>query len=436
MIIPRVIHGDMRAVLPKIAAEGARFHAVVTDPPYHLTSGNLAVDWSAFGPNGAKRPNIGPTNDSGRGHKTGFMNKQWDGGDVAFQPATWRAVYDALLPGGHMLVFGGTRTQHRMVCAIEDAGFEIRDTLMWVYGSGFAKSQDTERAIAMSLCREPGRHYMREASLPPVESRRPDDHVCPRCVEGDQWDGFGTGLKPSYEPIALARRPLAGTVAANVLRYGCGALNIDVCRIGTGGDRTSGGKQGSHPAPMDWGIETGRDRPTGARWPANLLHDGSDEVEAAFAAFGERTSGSHNPYQQNVKGWKNSCDTNTFANQGDTGTASRFFYSSKADKADRADSKHPTVKPVDLLRWLCQLITPPGGHILDPFAGSGTTGEAAMLLGMNCTLIDADAKHASDIEHRIKRWSGADLPMFAEPPVAVDPQDARVAELFATPGDN
>ena len=330
------LHGDCRAVLATLPADS--IDACVTDPPYELA----------------------------------FMGRQWDATGIAFQAETWREVLRVMRPGAHLVAFGGTRTQHRMVCAIEDAGFEIRDCLMWLYSCGFPKSR--------------------------------------------------ASLKPAYEPIILARKPLIGTGAQNVLAHGCGGLNIDASRVPgadaqEGRTRHGGGVVG---AGTNYELPDSHGQMPAGRWPANLLHDGSDEVEAAFAAFGERTSGARN----GVKSARVSFgDEGTFAerardtgysSEATTGSASRFFYSAKAGKADRAGSKHPTVKPLALMRWLCRLVTPPGGRILDPFAGSGTTGEAAMLEGFSALLIEQAAEHSGDIEHRIGRWHGADLPLFAE----------------------
>jgi site-specific DNA-methyltransferase (adenine-specific) len=316
-----------------------------------------------------------------------FMGRAWDGG-VAFQPETWRLVFDAMKPGAHLAAFSGTRTSHRMVCAIEDAGFEIRDSVLWLYGSGFPKS-----------------HAVPHVSL--IATRQ-------------EFDGWGTALKPACEPIVLARKPLIGTVAANVLAHGTGGINVDACRIpAADGD-----------APVKWdnprgGIWTTNSDATGrlvpndaGRWPANVAHDGSDEVMAAFAAFGD--TGARAP----VHGTEPSpASVGTITNRrarvrgtfhGDIGTPARFYYCAKASKADRAGSKHPTIKPVSLIRWLVRLITPPGGTVLDPFAGSGTTGEAAQLEGMNAVLIEREAEYAADIRRRVSRWTGQDAPLFAE----------------------
>jgi site-specific DNA-methyltransferase (adenine-specific) len=343
-----ILHGDCRDILA--AMPPAIIDSCVTDPPYHLT------------------------NNTGKG---GFMGRAWDGGSIAFQPETWAAVLRVLKPGAHLLAFGGTRTAHRMTCAIEDAGFEIRDTLCWLYGSGFPKSLNI-------------------------------------------GNGWGTALKPAYEPIILARKPLIGTVAANVLTHGTGGLNIDVCRIGT--TKRVPGSLSKTPNNIygaglggyaQDGTESGHD-PNVGRWPANVVHDGSPEVEAAFAAFGERTSGVQTAPFGTGGIWSGESNSPCGPQYGDSGSASRFFYTAKADRADRADSKHPTVKPIALLRWLVRLVTPPGGTVLDPFAGSGTTGEAAMREGCNAILIEREAEHVADIRHRVKRWHGGDLPLFAE----------------------
>jgi len=436
--------GDCRDVLATLDADSV--HACVTDPPYHLTNNT-----------GTRSPYPGQYTPIGRPKepKGGFMGKQWDGGDIAFQPDTWRAVWRVLKPGGYLVAFGGTRTYHRMTCAIEDAGFEIRDTLCWLYGSGFPKSHDISKAIDRAAGAErevvgntatiSGRTIGRGTSAGyhgDIVSGHCRDITTPATPEAQQWAGWGTALKPAFEPIILARKPLVGAVAANVLAHGTGAINIDACRVATDVDDTSHRVRhntvqfGANFRDDNW--QPPQLSHTGGhalgRWPANVLHDGSDEVEAAFAAFGNARSGGHVNPSVTTAGNEISASfgvrresraipgVNTYA---DIGTASRFFYSAKADRDDRADSKHPTVKPVELMRWLVRLITPPGGTVLDPFAGSGTTGEAAMLEGLNAILIEHDPTHANDIRHRIKRWSGEDLPLFAEPrpaalPVAPD----------------
>ena len=392
-------HGDMRDVLPTLEAESV--HSCVTDPPYELA----------------------------------FMGRHWDQTGVAFQPDTWRAVHRVLKPGGYLLAMGGTRTFHRLACAIEDAGFEVRDTIAWVYGSGFPKSLDISKAIdraagaereVLGYAEHPsGLHRGKIADYSPANA---DDFApsltAPATDAARQWNGWGTALKPAMELICVARKPLSErTVAGNVLRHSTGGINIDACRV-------SCSDKARFPAGIVSETETvfgggsGRydDRPRtddatpSARFPANLCHDGSPEVEAAFAAFGEKTSGWSNtdtaPSTGHIYG--NDYRNKTGAHFADSGTASRFFYSAKATSADRADSRHPTVKPVELIRWLVRMVTPPNGTVLDPFAGSGTTGEAAMLEGFDAILIEREVEHHADIQHRQRRWHGGDLPLFAE----------------------
>jgi DNA modification methylase len=360
----QILRGDCRQVM--LTIPDASVDSIVTDPPYEL----------------------------------GFMGKGWDRSGVANDVEVWKHALRILKPGGHLLAFGGSRTYHRLACAIEDAGFEIRDKIMWLYGSGFPKSHN---------------------------------------IGG----GRGTALKPAHETICLARKPLVGTVAGNVLEFGTGALNIDACRI-EGRER------------MEYGLATARrskasvygepsesadfDASKG-RWPANVIHDGSDEVEEAFAASGEKTSGKLSP-AHNVKestGWSGGSRAGRVKREfgGDAGSASRFFYCAKASKADREDglgelplkyrangtkwtdrdyrgecppsdengrkraNHHPTVKPTPLMRYLCLLITPPGGTVLDPFMGSGSTGRGAVLEGFKFIGIEMSDEYADMAELRI-----------------------------------
>ena len=246
------------------------------------------------------------------------------------------------------------------------------------------------------------------------------------------WAGWGTAAKPAWEPICLARKPLIGTVAANVLRFGTGALNIDGCRVDS--DEVtgwSGGKATGDLSNYRMG-KPGDPRPVLGRWPANLIHDGSDEVLAAFpdapgqAAAVRPDSGSG----QKTGGILGKFATNSDCSpRGDSGSAARFFYSAKADATDRLGSKHPTVKPVDLMRWLVRLVTPPGGRVLDPFAGTGTTGVAALAEGFHATLIEREEEYLADIRRRIAHVQGADTPLFAPPP------PPPVRDLFSTDTD-
>lgn len=426
----RLEQGDCIDVMLEMYARGEQFDALVSDPPYHLTS---VVE--RFGKPGAAHAKHGTDGLYAR-QSRGFMGKEWDGGDVAFQASTWRLAYDILKPGAHLLAFGGSRTFHRMAVAIEDAGFEIRDCVMWLYGTGFPKSHDVSKGIDKRLgvsgevvaIGDPVKRMIPGADQDATGSWVKDNGreyqpgaYIPGSPEAAAWQGWGTALKPGYEPIIVARKPLAGTVAANVLAHGTGALNIDVSRIGE-----SGATKRSHQAAYERTEDGKEDRSqhwarTGhkiealalGRWPANVIHDGSDDVLEAFAEFGER--GAAAP----VRGTEAS-DASTGrvtgrrarvpgAFHGDTGSAARFFYSAKATAADRAGSKHPTVKPLALMRYLCRLVTPPGGTVLDPFAGSGTTLAAAMECGFNAVGIERDPEYQADIQRRLDALELASL---------------------------
>lgn len=363
--------GDSRVVLSDIDSDSV--DSVCTDPPYALVS---IVKRFANSPRNERTENT--ENPYGRtGH--GFMGHTWDTGETAFSAEFWAEVLRVLKPGGHVIAASGTRTYHRLACAIEDSGFEIRDMISWLYGSGFPKSHN-----------QPG--------------------------------GWGTALKPACEPWVLARKSLIGTVAANITLHGTGAINIGACRIGFASEvdaasAAPGGRATGKPMSNLAGAEDPRAAFTpsdnsGGRWPANVIHDGSDEVVAAFPDA---------PGQQGVVTGNE--PSSPFANvygdmpnraggatpRGDTGSAARFFYSAKADAMDRLGSKHPTVKPVDLMQYLCRLITPPGGTVLDPFAGSGTTGEAAFREGFKSILIEREPAYFEDIVRRMNLASAGPM---------------------------
>lgn len=323
-------HGDMRTVLQRLYADEAQVDAIVTDPPYEL----------------------------------GFMGKKWDNTGIAFQSTTWRLCYDLLPPGGYLLAFSGTRTYHRMAVAIEEAGFEIRDMITWIYGQGFPKSKNI-------------------------------------------GDGWGTALKPAMEPICVARKPLDGTVAGNVLKHGVGALNIDGCRIDTAEstERISGVNGGVYGADNRKGMIRGG---TAGRWPANVVHDGSDEVVRGFpstksgANTVKRGSGADVNGNQGAALHAESRPAGTpMIFYGDEGSASRFFYCAKANAKERMGFDHPTVKPITLLRWLVRMVTSPGGVVLDPFAGTGTMGAAAEAEGFDAILVEREAKYVGFIKERL-----------------------------------
>lgn len=393
-----------------------------------------------------------------------FMGKAWDHG-VPGEPF-WREALRVAKPGAYLLAFGGARTFHRLVCGIEDAGWEVRDTLGWLYGSGFPKSHDVSKAIDREAgavretvrvpavqCRNQkasggGKDGMAGATRPWIEAAQANGYHekasdTPATPEAAKWQGFGTALKPAWEPICLARKPLDGTVAANVLRHGTGGLNIDGCRVGTGDVLSFGSRE------LGDGIKYGKCKPTteGAqnphgRWPANILHDGSEEVLAVFPMTGASKESSRGLQHSNRHGGLadigGNINPNTDSVRGHTdngGSAARFFYTAKASKADRDDgldrfeerarptlgngiggqpdqqrannrNHHPTVKPTALLTYLCRLVTPPGGLVLDPFCGSGSTGRAAEREGFQFIGIDLDGEYAKIALARIRGVNG------------------------------
>jgi site-specific DNA-methyltransferase (adenine-specific) len=401
----------------------ASVDAVVTDPPYSL----------------------------------GFMSKPWD---MNVQHERWATeALRVLKPGGHLLAFGGTRTYHRLACAIEDAGFEIRDSLIWHYGSGFPKSLDVSKAIDKAAGAE------REVIGENANHRQPDsDHherwngavlnpnvTAPATPEAQRWNGWGTALKPSHEPIVLARKPLIGTVAANVQQHGTGALNVDGCRMQTNGEQLATPQSDPTKRQGEVGTDLGITEAsvedfqraqaesiertnTLGRWPAKTILSPEAAAEMDRQA-GESVSRAGKPRTgQNGDGWGM---TSTGAEYDDQGGPSRFFYTAKASRGERnaglegfekkpllwssgeqnpgsfqgegtekaARNNHPTVKPIDLMRWLCRLVTPPGGTILDPFLGSGTTGCAAALEGFEFIGIEREAEYVEIAHARIAFWA-------------------------------
>jgi site-specific DNA-methyltransferase (adenine-specific) len=328
----KIIHSDCLVALKEMDENS--IDSIVTDPPYGLS----------------------------------FMGKKWDY-DVPSKEI-WEACFRVLKPGGHLLSFAGTRTQHRMAVNIEDAGFEIRDMIAWVYGSGFPKSLNLK----------------------------------------DDKKGWGTALKPAMEPITVARKPPEGTVAENVMKHGTGAINVDGCRVAhdepikamkaqSGGDKVYG-QSGRHEATTEL-------KPEG-RWPANLIHDGSEEVVGLFPQTGISRGGNSKQINAGTGCYNWNAGTDRAVpdginpGYGDKGSAARFFYCAKASKADRDDgNNHPTVKPTTLMRYLCRLVTPTNGTILDPFMGSGSTGKAAILEGFNFIGIEREAEYIKIAEARI-----------------------------------
>ena len=370
-----------------------------------------------------------------------FMGKKWDY-DVP-DVAVWAECLRVLKPGGHLLAFAGTRTQHRMAVRIEDAGFEIRDMIAWVYGSGFPKSLDVSKAIdkAAGAEREVVRVKPRAETSgtmagssdtrPWIEkSRELGYHEVagkdPVTAAAAEWQGWGTALKPALEPITVARRPLDGTVAENVLQWGTGGLNVDGCRVEASDGYTKNAvTQGVNTARTSYDPRQVRrtfEPSQAGRWPANLIHDGSEDVVGLFP----NAKGGNYPAQRGTgqaTGFGAGLPTpGGQRSMGDDGSAARFFYCAKASKRDRDEgldgfalrvaggmegrsdgsmgsvtmsrNVHPTVKPTDLMRYLCRLVTPPGGLVLDPFAGSGSTGKGALLEGFRFLGIERDPDYA------------------------------------------
>lgn len=404
-------HGDNREVLRTMPDNSV--DSIVTDPPYEL----------------------------------GFMGKKWDSTGIAYDETLWAECLRVLKPGGHLIAFGGTRTYHRMTVAIEDAGFEIRDCIMWLYASGFPKSLDVSKALDKQA--GAAREVVGFGDLQRASQSRPYGQGTTQSLDIDsrtltapatplaqQWQGWGTALKPAHEPIVVARKPLQGTVADNVQAWGVGALNIDGCRVGTDDnlERISGNTRSIYG---DYSQKQTTPQPIG-RWPANVILD-EEAAQMLDEQSGVRKSGARKG-ANNINslngayegGWSYTggpCEASS-------GGASRFFYVAKASRAEREAgldvmemqiaqstrmsgdgmplrqngterktpiraNHHPTVKPITLMRYLVRLVTPPGGTVLDPFMGSGSTGCAAMLEGVDFVGIELSAEYLEIAERRI-----------------------------------
>ena len=426
----RLYCGDSCELLPQF--NSGIISSIVTDPPYGLTAnkkgGSGAASVNVNSPAGRARVSTG----NGGG---GFMGMAWDS-DVP-PTSLWEACLRVLKPGGHLLAFAGTRTQHRIAVRIEDAGFEIRDMIAWVYGSGFPKSLDVSKAIDKAAGAErevvgPPPYKRGRSSQSYSETRKvsydyqPEPITAPATADARRWDGWGTALKPALEPITLARKPFTGTVAANVLQHGTGALNIEASRVASTGESKSRDHEaaderqsvGSTNIAATAGAFRGGD-PAG-RWPANLIHDGSDEVVDRFpiSKAGSSVSGSE-PSKTGTANCYGEYDRVSFNGHSDDGSAARFFYCAKAGSDERGDGNtHPTVKPLDLMMYLCRLVTPPGGIVLDPFLGSGTTAIAAYRAGFSVIGIERERKYFDIAVRRITEEL-ARLRLFEPPPTIV-----------------
>jgi site-specific DNA-methyltransferase (adenine-specific) len=426
----KLICGNSLEVLKTL--EENSIDSIVTDPPYEL----------------------------------GFMGKSWDSTGIAYNEELWSECFRVLKPGGHLIAFSGSRTYHRMAVAIENSKFEIRDQMMWLYGSGFPKSLNISKAIDKKFGAErekiktpmgitgnkyasglgDSRPWMEKAAT--VGYHEHDSNE-PSTEEAKQWDGWGTALKPAHEPMVLARKPLSeNTVAENVLKWGVGGLNIDGCRVGSDGGGTNcnnrdiNGKCLGHKnagrSTSGETFHTEQNNNKQGRWPANLIHDGSEEVESIFpyTKSGKMTAENNRTTNGSPNGIYGKFDVNHPLSEtyGDSGSASRFFYCAKASKKDRNDgcedfevkanrvnaprkneeekfasksaNNHPTVKPTDLMAYLCRLITPPNGTVLDPFNGSGSTGKACAREGFDYIGIDLSQEYLDISKARIQKEKG------------------------------
>jgi site-specific DNA-methyltransferase (adenine-specific) len=375
----RIIVGDCRAIMATLP--DASVDAVVCDPPYEL----------------------------------GFMGKAWDASGIAYDLEVWRQALRVLKPGGHLLAFSGSRTYHRMACAIEDAGFEIRDQIMWVYGSGFPKSLDVSKAIDKAAGSE--REVVGFAAAKALQqtakvgTRAYGDFAgslgnitAPATDAARQWAGWGTALKPAHEPICMARKPLQGTVAANVLRHGTGAINVDGCRVEGPMTGSWGGKQASsigYSGTVPSGFAT--EQHVAGRWPANFIHDGSDE---ATAGLGEAARFFYTP-KAGREDREEGCDEHELVRRTD---GREMEHHTPRLRTSERRNHHPTVKPTDLMRYLVRMVTPLGGTVLDPFTGSGSTGRAAMLEGVQFIGCELSPEYAEIARARIRYTLG---PLFA-----------------------
>ena len=473
-----LLNGDCIKEMQKLIDDGKQVDSIVTDPPYHLTSIT-----ERFGKEGSAPAQHGTDGAFARASK-GFMGKEWDGGDIAFRKETWELAYKLLKPGGHLLAFSGSRTYHRMAVAIEDAGFDIRDQIMWLYGSGFPKSLNIGKGVDKKLGNERIKTGQTKThsnkGMPQAEERTAigagafGQEVEEEITVGTtEWEGWGTALKPAHEPIVMARKALSeNSIVANVLKHGTGGINIDGCRIegevnrpptnpsfrdvakealARGGlDKLSFGQDRDRPIERKKVVRKSRsedgvwtddnsgmkaegsefaDADPKGRFPANVMHDGSEVVKDIFPHT--KSGKDKNPTEGNVSGFfgNNMGYYSKDANYGDEGSAARYFYCPKVSRTERdkglsgkkdgkpvrwnkagewtndttpAKNSHPTVKPVELMKYLCRMVTPKGGTVLDIFMGSGSTGMAAKDEGFDFIGIEKDKEYFQIAEQRIK----------------------------------
>ena len=403
-----LLNGCCRKQMKKLQRRKIMVDAVVTDPPYHF---NTIVE--RFGKESSAPAQFG-TDGAFKRASTGFMGKEWDGGDIAFDPMTWSLCLGLLKPGGHLIAFSASRNYHRMAVAIEDAGFEIRDQIMWIYGSGFPKSHNIGKQVDKIqgndrevLGENPNHRPISGVNYEGVYAGK--NTGAKELTKGDsEWEGWGTALKPAHEPIVLARKPISEkSIADNVLKWGTGGINIDGCRIE--------GNDAKYP-------DTNPDfKDVGAKSKEAI---GIDKLSFGQTENVKRKRANRNPrtdesvFNKSTTGFKS--ETQEFADADPRGrfpanvmhegldeSWAKYFYCPKTSKSERHNSAikntHPTVKPVELMKYLCRLVTPKGGTVLDPFMGSGSTGMAAKDEGFDFIGIEKEREYYEIAEARIKK---------------------------------
>ena len=406
--------------MQKLIDDEVQVDSIVTDPPYHLQS---IVD--RFGKEGSAPAQEGTDGAFARASK-GFMGKEWDGGDIAFRKETWELAYQLLKPGGHLLAFSASRNYHRMAVAIEDAGFEIRDQIMWIYGSGFPKSLNIGKGVDKKLGNK--REVVKTIERGDVQTaidkgvgytadpanknnKAVFGYGTETVTKGNsEWEGWGTALKPAHEPIVMARKSIESTIVDNVLKHGTGGINIDGCRVELDGEKPPSGsakrvyKNNEYTEEKIYGDN--KTTPETGRFPANVMHDGLKEDWARYfycpkVSSAERNRGLEN-FEPKPMAWGNQAKAELkrgnldFVGSGD-GT--------KHNKVAMRVNTHPTVKPQELMKYLCRLVTPKGGTVLDPFMGSGSTGMAAKDEGFEFIGIEKEKEYFEIAEARIKTAS-------------------------------
>ena len=412
--------------MQKLIDDEVQVDSIVTDPPYHLQS---IVD---------RFKNTSPEDDTYTSEKvrnrsdgysrlisTGFMGQEWDGGDIAFRQETWELTLKLLKPGGHLLAFSASRNYHRMAVAIEDAGFEIRDQLMWLYGSGFPKSLNIGKGVeAFNKTGKTDTVAFRQTRM--GENYKPtgqkeyykgrafsagDEVIDEDGIEqeiNNEWKGWGTALKPAHEPIVMARKLLSeSNNVANVLKHGTGGINIDGCRVGLSKDDDPrlGGKGTWKTDKMAKDVFVGgytgvdiRSSELG-RFPANVMHDGSDVISDEMIGYGNGSSASRYFYCPKVSRKERDGGLDDMKD----GKPVRWNKAGEwTNDTTPAKNTHPTVKPVELMKYLCRLVTPEGGTVLDPFMGSGSTGMAAKSEGFEFIGIEKEEEYYKVADKRIK----------------------------------